>query len=199
MTKELKKHIKIVEGKESIPFSPINRRGETNIPKRNRKSHADFLESQFNKIWDKEVSDSQRVSSISRRDGVYLQFKGKENYKLISKSLEDARQQVRLCNVKEEDGIQYATVFLPFKKKDFFLKKINKFKDNDKGMDVVASIESINEAMVNELWTDNREIPIKNKEACEVWLSVYSNTTIEKVVEDFFDLCNKLEVKYYKN
>ena len=149
MTKELKNHFRIKKSKESIPFSPINRRGKTNIPKRNRKSHADFLESQFKNIWDKEVSDSQKVSFISRRDGVYLQFRGKENYKLIFKSLEDARQKVRLCSVKEEDGIQYATVFVPFKKKDFFLKKINKFKDNDKGTDVVASIESINEAMVN--------------------------------------------------
>lgn len=199
MTKELKKHFRIKKSKESIPFSPINRRGKTNIPKRNRKSHADFLKSQFKNIWDKEVSDSQKVSSISRRDGVYLQFRGKENYKLIFKSLEDARQKVRLCSVKEEDGIQYATVFVPFKKKDFFLKKINKFKNNDKGTDVVASIESINEAMVNELWTDTREIPIENKEACEVWLSVYSNTTTEKVVEEFFDLCKKLKVKYYKS
>ena len=40
---------------------------------------------------------------------------------------------------------------------------------------------------------------LKIKEACEVWLSVYSNTTTEKVVEEFFDLCNQLEVKYYKN
>lgn len=198
MTKELKKHFRIKKSKESIPFSPINRRGKINIPKRNRKSHADLLESQFKNIWDKEVSDSQKVSSISKRDGVYLQFRGKENYKLIFKSLEDTRQKVRLCSVKEEDGIQYATVFVPFKKKDFFLKKINKFKDNDKGTDVVASIESINKAMVNELWTDTKEIPIKDKEACEVWLSVYSNNTTEKVVEEFFNLCNQLEVKYYK-
>ncbi|MCW6702603.1 S8 family peptidase [Anaerococcus sp. NML200537] len=198
MTKELKKHFRIKKNKESIPFSPINRRGKINIPKRDRKSHADLLESQFKNIWDKEVSDSQKVSSISKRDGVYLQFRGKENYKLIFKSLEDTRQKVRLCSVKEEDGIQYATVFVPFKKKDFFLKKINKFKDNDKGTDVVASIESINEAMVNELWTDTKEIPIKDKEACEVWLSVYSNNTTEKVVEEFFNLCNQLEVKYYK-
>lgn len=199
MTQELKKHFRIKKSKESIPFSPINRRGNTKIPKRNRRSHADFLENQFNKIWDNVVSDSQNASSISARDGAYLQFRGKENYKLIFKSLEDARQKVRLCSVKEKDGIQYATVFVPFKKKDFFLNKINKYKDNDKGTDVVASIESINEAMVNELWTDTREIPIKDKEACEVWLSVYSNTTTEKVVEDFFDLCNKLEVKYNKN
>ena len=83
MTKELKNHFRIKKSKESIPFSPINRRGKTNIPKRNRKSHADFLESQFKNIWDKEVSDSQKVSSISRRDGVYLQFRGKENLSLI--------------------------------------------------------------------------------------------------------------------
>lgn len=79
------------------------------------------------------------------------------------------------------------------------MKKINKFKDSNKRADVIASIESINQAMVNELWTDTREIPIENKEACEVWLSVYSNTTTEKVVEEFFHLCNQLKVKYYKN
>ena len=110
MTKELKKHFRIKNSKESIPFSPNKSRGSINIPKRNRKSHADFLENQFKNIWDKEVSDSQTVSSISRRDGVYLQFRGKENYKLIFKSLEDARQNVRLCNVKDKNGTQYATV-----------------------------------------------------------------------------------------
>lgn len=66
------------------------------------------------------MSDIQKVGSISRRDGVYLQFRGKENYKLIFKSLEDARQKVRLCNVKDENGTQYATVFVPFKRKTSF-------------------------------------------------------------------------------
>lgn len=200
MTKKFRKHITIRENKESVSFTPIPKRGDgPNIPKRNRRQHADFLEKQFREIWDKAESQDQVISSISKRDGAYLQFRGQKSYDLIVKSLEDIRQNVRLCNVQVKDGVQYATVFVPTKKKEFFLKKINKYKKTENSENVIASIEAIAQAMVRELWTDERKIPQKNKEACEVWLSVYKKNIAAEVVKDFFDLCKALKIEYYDN
>lgn len=201
MSRKRKPHIKIDANRESLPFTPISGGGSKshNIPKRDRTSHGEYLEKQFKKIWDQEVEERQKVSSISRRDGVYLQFRGQKNHELIVKSLEDARQNVRICNVKKENDTQVSTVFVPYSKKDFFLRKINKYKTSEKGTDVVASIESINKAMVKELWTDEADLPADKKVPCEIWLSVYKNETPTQIVEDFFRLCDELGIGYYKN
>ena len=44
----------------------------------------------------------ERVAvSAPVRDGVYLEIKGKQGYDLLTKSLEDIRQHVRLLNIKK--------------------------------------------------------------------------------------------------
>lgn len=187
----------ITSGKESYEFTPIGGGpGSRNIPNRNRYNHAKYLSDQFTKALLESEEQNKLVSSISKRDGIYLEFRGQEEYILVTKSLEDVRQNVRLCNVREIKGTKHATVYVPNNKKDFFLKKINNYREREGNKDLIESIENINLALLNALWTDKRPMPNENQEACEVWLTIYKNDTYEKVVKDFFELCEQLKISY---
>lgn len=190
------RNIRILQNKESFPFTPTGGGGgERKIPIRNRYNHASYLERQFEIAWE----ENKKIVSISDRNGIYLEIRGKDEYELITKSLEDSRQNVRLCNIKIIKGTKHATVFVPLNKKDFFIKKINSYREDYRNKDVIESIENINTAFVDALWTDPRKIPEGNLEGCEVWLSVYKKETHQEVVTDFFNLCKELEVKYYED
>lgn len=191
------RNIKISQPKESYPFTPITGGiGKRKIPPRNRYNHANYLQKQFEQSWKSGEKENKKVTSVSNRNGIYLEFRGKKEYELITKSLENVNQNVRLCNVREIKGTKYATVFVPLNKKNFFLKKINSYREQESNKDVIESIESINIAVVDALWTDKRQMPIDKLEGCEVWLSVYKKETHEEIVNEFFELCDKLEISY---
>ena len=114
--------------------------------------------------------------ATSVRDGVYLQIEGQKGYDLVTKSLENTSQHVRLLNINEEEGVTKATVYVPAKKKDFFLNKINKYAETTSGSDVVTTIEKINTAMIESLWVGKKEsIPSEISAWCEVWLRYEMN------------------------
>lgn len=171
----------------------------TNYPPRlSRMAHGDRIKSQFELAWrDAKASEGRLAVSTSTRDGVYLQVKGKVGYDLLTKSLEDTRQGVRLYNVqKDGSGVICATVFVPNHKHDFFIKKINKYVGKDKGTDVVGTIESINVAMVEALWIGNKtSIPTKSSIWCEVWLAYRMGEDVDEVKEEFFLICNSLNIE----
>jgi len=120
-------HNIIIEEKgESLTYVPPNGGGgEPNYPPRSsRWNHAAYIKKQLDTAWEEAVNESKAVAATTVRDGVYLQMEGKEGYDLLTKSLEDTRQHVRLLNVNNADGVIKATVYVPNKKKDFFLKKL---------------------------------------------------------------------------
>ena len=136
--------------------------------------------------------------SVSKKDGVYIQIKGKEGYELITKSLENVTQHVRLYNVhNDENGVTSSTVFIPSNKKEFFLKKINKYKDIEGAEKVIGTIESIYLALVEALWIGNKSsIPIHVPSWCEIWLMFEVNEDSNVVVEEFFSICRKHGITY---
>lgn len=199
MTKKLKRpHIQIRHGKESFPYTPRTGGGgnDVKIPNRNRITHADNLKTQYNKIFEK---DEKGNWEKYRLGGAYVQFKGKQNFDLIVKSLENMSQGVRLCNVQEENSVQNATVFIPLEKENFFLKKIDNYKNKKRDEKLIASIESIKKANILSLWTDQREIPQDKKEACEVWLFVGKKQTAKQIANNFFQLCDQFQITHYQD
>lgn len=187
-------NIKIDEKGEIKKYTPISNGGkEGNYPPRIRKSHGEFLEKQFLSAWELANESTQERIAVSApvRDGVYLEIKGKQGYDLLTKSLEDSRQHVRLLNIKKDDDeIISATVYVPNNKRDFFLKKINKYIETDNEAKVVSTIESINLAFVEALWTgDKKSIPEENQIWCEVWLRTESYEDYNQIIDEFFELC----------
>lgn len=195
-------NIHLNEKAESKDYKPVNNRGsEDNIPVReNRSRHAAHLQKQFDKAWELAIKQKEKknVVSASTNNGVYLQIKGKENYDLLTKSLENVAQHVRLYNVQEdENGVTSSTVYIPNNKKDFFLKKINKYKETENKEKVIGTIESINLALIEALWIGNKSsIPVKVPTWCEIWLMAEVKEDSDAVVEEFFDICRENNIPY---
>ncbi len=73
------RNIKIAQEKESYPFTPIiGGGGDRKIPPRNRYNHANYLQRQFKESWESGEEENKKVASISNRNGIYLEFRGKK-------------------------------------------------------------------------------------------------------------------------
>ena len=100
-------NIFIVEKGQGLNYTPPGNRGGTkNYPPRDsRMLHGEQVKRQFEIAWKEAKSCEDRLAvSASTRGGVYLQIKGKAGYDLLTKSLEDTRQGVRLHNVQTDEA-----------------------------------------------------------------------------------------------
>jgi len=104
------------------------------IPTRDRASQSQKLLQEFELIWQQkeEIKVARTANQISTKEGTYIQFTSAANHDLITKSLEDFRNNIRLLNVKEIplDGTQVqvrATVYVPNGKEGLFINKINSY------------------------------------------------------------------------
>jgi hypothetical protein len=172
-----------------------------------KKKHGNYIERQFIDAWNngEKIQDDKLAISAITRKGIYLEIRGKAGYELITKSLEDTRQGVRLLNVQEkgkgEDREEIAIVFVPKAKQNFFLNKIQQYVRKDiKGTNVVATIEHIENAFVESLWTgDKSRIPgEKITMWCEAWLRYETKENPDIVVEEFYKVCDSCNVLYKK-
>ena len=196
------KNIYINEAGEGLKYRPVTGgSGKTNYPPRsNRIQHGKWIESQFDLAWkeaEKSCKDKLAVSA-SAREGVYLQVKGKAGYDLLTRSLENTSQGIRLANIQtDSDNVISATIFIPNKKHDFFIKKIEKYVGKESGTDVIGTVESIQAAMLEAFWIGNKEaIPQEDKNIwCEVWLRYELKEDVSKVKNEFFSLCKSLDIK----
>jgi len=165
---------------DTLNYRPeTGRGGNVNFPTRiSRRSHAEFLDEKFKQAWEAAEEKQKQIGAVSfaTRHGVYLEIKGQAGYDLITKSLEHTTQHVRVCNIKtegddEEHKVTSSTVFIPNNKRDYFIKKINKYKETDNEEKVIGTIEGINLALVNALWMSAKnEMPNSVPKWCEVWL-----------------------------
>lgn len=106
------------------------------IPDRN--AHSAYLQRRFNDIWDefdKQKIDRQAVVHVERH-GAYIEFASESGYELNVKSLEDftSKTKARLRNVRFDSESQrvLATVYIPKKKRNKFLKKVSDYADPSK-------------------------------------------------------------------
>ncbi len=193
-------NILITEPGEGLKYKPVSQGpGKKNYPIRSsRKTHGNRIKSQFDLAWKEAEScgKNKLAVSASTREGVYLQIKGKEGYDLITSSLEDTRQGVRLANVQLDDkGVICATVFIPNKKHDFLIKKIKKYAEEETGTEVIGTIESIQAAMVDAFWIGKKSsIPQEEATWCEIWLRFETKDDVETVKNEFVILCQELEI-----
>ena len=190
------KHIFISERVDVGLFkTPQGGRGQRNIPIRDRISHSAALLNKFDTIWNEQRQfDQQRqAAAIPTRCGTYLSFTSSIGYDLITKSLEDMRQGIRLLNVKNigEDGNPQvrATIYLPRGKEFHFINKITKYQTENtqtgkpKNASLVESIEDVYSSLLESFWTDKIQLlPDNNAKWCEVWLNV--NTKEKKEQEE---------------
>ena len=155
-------HIFLEGYARSLKYTPLPSGGNPRFKARIRNQHAQNLTSEINNILI-DIENLQNQSIITH-NGLYFEFAGSIGFELITKSLENTKQGIRLLNVRQEETqngiITYATVYLPFDKASFFLKKIRQFKDENlasgepKNAPLIRSIEKIQNAVTKSFWTD---------------------------------------------
>lgn len=201
---------------DSYDFTSISRRGsELQIPIReNRRSHSEKLVAQFREAQNHFNSYTpEQVAAISYNTGTYVEFVGAENCDLLTKSLEDSRQGIKLLNVRDivteydENNnpkiITKATVFIPTGKENVFIKKITEFATEQtehgkpKNNDLVSSIECISDAIkISSFWVGRpNEMPNDTKQWYELWIDV-DEKYFDKIKQDTFSILNELNLEH---
>ena len=189
--------------------------GKPKIPQRsNRQAHSNALISQLREAQNyfKEYTP-QQVAAISYNTGTYVEFSGAENCDLLTKSLEDSRQGIKLLNVRDvltqatDDSdtiiVAKATVFIPTGKEEVFIKKISEFateqtqKGNPKNNDLVSSIESISDAIkISAFWVGRpSEMPDDTEQWFEIWIDIDENR-FDETKRNAFDILNNLNLTH---
>lgn len=145
----------------------------------NRPAHGKRLTEEFEAAWTPPVEEAEAT-------GTYITFVSFPGLELAIESLESHRSgpQPELVAVQEEQTpggpVFNATVFIPDRKKEFFLKKLEQYvatADVQEGKPdnaaLIEGIASIRRATIRELWTDPfDEFPTDTTELrwWEVWL-----------------------------
>lgn len=202
-------HIVLPSAPETLPFTTINSPvTRSNIPARDRQSHGQYLQRQFNQAWQSSAASAVHHES---REGVYLEFKSDPGAVLVSKSLEDMRtKKIRLLNIRQQpDTIAdpetgersdvvttYATVYVANSQRQAFSRKLEQYlteqtpANNPKNQPLMESIADIKSALlVESFWTDSSaSVPSDDKQWVEVWLSSDDQNmvhTFEQQLADF--------------
>ncbi len=162
---------------------------------RDRASHGAKLIRQLDDAWEENSQQRANFISVKDRKGTYIEFQGAENYELVTKSLENMQQGIRLLNVREDihtnsGKIQSATVFIPDGKENYFNKKIQAYLDDEKNKPLAESIETVKLAVISSFWIgDVNDIPNTTPVWCEFWLrTTYSAEKAE--AERFYSICD---------
>lgn len=207
-------NIFLTDTAETYNFSLIPKQGkEFVLPSRpNRQTHSDKLISQFREAQNRfNQYTPQQVAAIKYNTGTYIEFCGAENCELITKSLEDNRQGIRLLNVRdivnhseneeEQTVITKATVFIPSGKEEVFIKKIHDFaaqptiNGKPKNNDLVSSIETISNALkISAFWIGRpSDMPNETNQWFELWIDVLEDRFAE-TKEKAFAVLDSMEI-----
>ena len=166
------------------------RRNGAELPVRDRQSHADQLTRALtNAVRAGEALSAQRDGTIAGgARGFYLEFELPAAQADIIDSLEKRGKTfpIELASVRPLPGDKIAaTVFVPEKQRDYYLKKVAAYRDEDrkpnkkgetgpKNEALVASIDTVRLAVARSLYTDRAELfPDPGQSAWwEVWLRI---------------------------
>ena len=198
-----KRNILLTDITEPVQYkSKGSRGGEKRIPDRDYTSHARYVYGKYNSVISEALSRKQ-VAAIKMK-GLYAEFSSKQNFELVTKSLENRPSGIRLLNVQTtEDGFTKATIYIPEGKEGFFLKRISQYASektksgNPKNANLIGSIEDIKLAMVESFWTDKPEsLPDSTSVNCEIWLRYdeKKKLTWNRVEEQLYSICNELGI-----
>lgn len=190
---------------ETIGYKSHKSRGpELNLPERERSGHSQSLQYQFAEVWKQvKIEDDERNAvALPTKQGTYLEFRSAINFDLVTKSLENIKAGIRLLNVRTEglENIQQtiATVFIPFGKENYFIKKLQDYAQKNtiygkpQYASLVNSIEDIKLAVLESFWQDKPEfIPADEAVWCEIWL----REETEDVESEFRGVSKELEIE----
>ncbi|MDD4296232.1 MAG: S8 family peptidase [Ruminiclostridium sp.] len=179
--------------------------GSKTIPSRDPVQHINYLKQRFTDVYAQNANlKTQQVVAIRYKEGVYLEFSGKENHDLIIKSLENVRNGIRLLNVRidTEDNKTKATVYVPDGKESYFINRLEMYLatsietqgEKIRYKDLINSIENVKLAFLDSFWFGNKnDIPRDIPVWCEIWLRV-DDERYDEIESLFGGLCKDLNI-----
>ena len=192
-----KKNIFLQNTKRELPYTSQQKRVSHDYPVReNPHQHVQRILDQLMRCQERDLS-SEQVAAIRCKSGLYLEFEGVASKEMKVNSLEDLRQGIRLLNVREDEGVIKATVYVPEGKESCFLRKAEAYRDSidiaetPKNNDLICSIEKISVAVVESFWVGEKSmIPTQSKSWCEIWLR-FDKQNVKIAKEDFRECCEQ--------
>jgi hypothetical protein len=186
---DLRPHIVLANTAQTEYFrSTISGSRESNLPNLDRQTHGQALLGQISTLKTKaaQAVEVQRNAGMDAGFGLQIQFKSQPDVELAFESLSRERQRIELLNVRHEDGVTLATVFVPDGKLDTFEQLIedylaekcdamNRPRDNKA---LLNSIQEVRVATFEALWTDDPSVlPSDETQVIwwEIWLPVREN------------------------
>lgn len=207
MTERILSNIHLKNTIEPLSYKSSGKPGAPlKLPKRDSDNHFNYLKRQFDAILADQDKESTKkpngILTLKRKNGTYLEFSGMQNYELIVRSLENIPSGIRLLNVRDENEVIKATVYVPNGKELFFMKKLEMYKNGTKSKsgknkfsDLIDGIEEVKIALIEAFWIGKKkDIPDKVEVWCEVWLRV-DNYNFKEVEQKFREICLKLKIE----
>lgn len=202
--------ILLPEPPESLPFtSKSSSVTGPFYPARDRITHGQWLQNQFEGIWQQTSSHREEriAASVPAKNGVYVQFAGQPGSPLKVQSLEDTRSGIRLLNVHEKvvsgQVVKFATVYIPSEKRGVFLKKFREYTlentpgGQPKNQDLASGIEQMRLALLDSFWVDPTDLmPLDQPVWCEVWLRLIQHENSDSILTQFFSICENFGIQY---
>ncbi len=177
---------------------------EFRLPPRDRTTHARTLVSDVRQAKDDAEALAESTGHVIRN--ICLEIIGEQDYPLKVESLENrqVRPPIELLSVRERDGTQYATVYVPEGKLKNFLGKIEHYEKPEKDLppskahpsgrpkneDMVAGISSVRFAALRSFWSDDEDLyPTSETETIwwEVWIRVGPTETPDEAFTAFVE------------
>lgn len=182
-TDALRRHF-ILEGvTETEPYRPVSGGGgASRPPARNRAQHAASLQRQINELrGEAEIArEAQQAAGMEDGLGLQVEFESFPDIELAFESLARDHWGIELLNVRHEENLTHATVFVPDGKLDHFERlirdylaerrdRVGRLRDNQRLIDAIREVRA---ASLRALWTDSSEV-FPTTEDGEVWWEVW--------------------------
>lgn len=183
-------HILLIETAQAEHFrSTVAGSREPQIPNLDRQKHGHMLLGQLASLKTLATDSTRTQQNAGLKDGfgIQIQFKSQPNVELAFESLSRQRERIELLNIRREDNVTFATVFVPDGKLDVFEQIIQDYvadkrtKDGKKSLAhkaLVNTIQEVRAATFEALWTDDSEVLPTDEEQViwwEIWLPVRDN------------------------
>lgn len=196
--KDVKPHIYLGSTGKPEPFTSPMTGGPRppDIPTQNRQQHGGALMGQLHAVEQEQISLRQEADQVELESiiGIQVEFESFPGIELAVESLADARQKIELLNVVQRDDKTFATIFVPEGKLSSIEGKLQAYLDEKKdkvgrprdNRKLIDAIQSFRTAVLETLWTDDRDQLPENPEEIfwwEVWLPVRSDR--RAVLHDF--------------
>lgn len=167
---------------QPTPYTSRQRPQTPLPPARDRQAHAQILTAALNHAL--VGANAQAANRANAADGgYYLQFELPAGNEEFVQKLEDRRSHIELVSVRRglaEDAPVVATVFVPYRAADYFLRKVNSYQNQvtktgrPRHEDLLNRIDAVSLAVIRPFFTDEEDrLPAENQRIWwEIWLRV---------------------------